>query len=58
MDNNIFMKEKGQAVTFSQEEKQLTYEESTGTRVTPESLYEAQLEKRLGAVPAWLRALK
>ena len=48
----------GQAVTFSQEEKQLTYEESTGTRVTPESLYEAQLEKRLGAVPAWLKALK
>ena len=48
----------GQAVTFSQEENQLAYEESTGTRVTPESLYEAQLEKRLGAVPAWLRALK
>jgi len=45
-------------VTFSQEENQLAYEESTGTRVTPESLYEAQLEKRLGAVPAWLRALK
>ena len=48
----------GQAVTFSQEENQLAYEESTGTRVTPESIYEAQLEKRLGAVPAWLRALK
>ena len=48
----------GQAVTFSQEEKQLTYEESTGMMVTPESLYEAQLEKRIGAVPAWLKALR
>lgn len=49
---------RGQAVTFSQEEGQLTYEESTGTKVTPESLYEAQLQKRLGYVPAWLKALK
>lgn len=48
----------GQPVTFSQEGQQLTYEESTGTRVTPESLYEAQMEKRLGAIPAWLEALK
>lgn len=48
----------GQAVTFSQEEGQLTYEESTGVKVTPESLYEAQLQKRLGYVPAWLKALK
>lgn len=48
----------GKAVTFSQEERQLTYEESTGTRVTPESLYEAQLEKRLGTVPAWVKALR
>ena len=48
----------GQAVTFSQEEGQLTYEESTGTKVTPESLYEAQLQNRLGYVPAWLKALK
>lgn len=48
----------GQAVTFSQEEGQLTYEESTGVKVTPESLYEAQLQKRLGYVPAWLNALK
>lgn len=38
--------------------KQYTYEESTGTKVTPESLYEAQLRKRLGYVPAWLNALK
>ena len=38
--------------------KQYTHEESTGTKVTPESLYEAQLRKRLGYVPAWLNALK
>lgn len=43
---------------LSQEEGQLTYEESTGVKVTPESLYEAQLQNRLGYVPAWLKALK
>ncbi len=43
---------------FTVEENQLSYEESTGTKVTPESLYEAQLEYRLGYVPAWLNALK
>lgn len=48
----------GNAVTFSKEEGQLTYEESTGVEVTPMSLYEAQLQKRLGYVPAWLNALK
>lgn len=48
----------GQAVTFSQKEGQLTYEESTGTKVTPESLYEAQLRQRFGVVPPWLNALK
>lgn len=48
----------GNAVTFSKEEGQLTYEESTGVKVTPASLYEAQLQKRLGYVPAWLNALK
>ena len=48
----------GKAVTFSKEEGQLTYEESTGAKVSPESLYEAQLKKRLGYVPAWLNALK
>ena len=48
----------GNAVTFSQEEGQLTYEESTGVKVTPESLYEAQLQNRLGYVPAWLKSLK
>lgn len=38
--------------------KQYTYEESTGTKVTPESLYEEQLRNRLGYLPAWLNALK
>lgn len=38
--------------------KQYTYEESTGIKVTPESLYEAQLRNRLGYVPGWLNALK
>lgn len=38
--------------------KQYTYEESTGVKVTPESLYEAQLRNRLGYVPGWLNALK
>ena len=48
----------GQQVSFAQEEGQFSYEESTGTKVSPESLYEAQLRKRLGYVPAWLNALK
>lgn len=48
----------GQPVTFTSDADQLTYEESTGVKVTPESLYEAQLQKRLGYVPAWLNALK
>lgn len=37
---------------------QIKYIESNGTAVTPESLYEAQLRRRLGYVPAWLTALK
>lgn len=48
----------GQAVTFSKEEGQLTYEESTGSKVYPESLYEAQLKRRLGTLPAWIKTLK
>lgn len=48
----------GQAVTFSKEEGQLTYEESTGSKVYPESLYEAQLKRRLGTLPAWIKSLK
>lgn len=38
--------------------QQVTYEESTGVKVSPESLYEAQLRERLGYVPGWLNALK
>ena len=37
---------------------QTRVDESHGTAVEPESLYEAQLKKRLGAVPAWLNAIK
>lgn len=33
-------------------------DESHGTNVYPESLYEAQLQNRLGTVPAWLLELK
>lgn len=49
----------GMNVKFSgKEQQQVTYEESTGMRVSPESLYEAQLRERLGYVPGWLNALK
>ena len=41
--------------TSSQQMKRL---ESNGQAVKPASLYEAQLELRLGSVPAWLNALK
>ncbi|MGN1210710.1 MAG: DUF4955 domain-containing protein [Candidatus Cryptobacteroides sp.] len=46
----------GQATTF--EASQTKLEESNGIPVNPESLYEAQLKLRLGAVPAWLASLK
>ena len=46
----------GEAVTF--DEDQTLRIESNGTLVQPESLYEAQLERRLGTVPGWLTALK
>ncbi len=46
----------GEPVTF--DEDQTLRIESNGTPVQPESLYEAQLERRLGAVPGWLTALK
>lgn len=46
----------GKATTFDQEQTLL--DSSNGTPVEPESLYEAQLKARLGAVPAWLTALK
>ena len=49
----------GMNVKFpSKEQQQDTYEESTGMKVSPESLYEAQLRERLGYVPGWLNALK
>ena len=51
----------GASVTWdegTEDARQYTYEESTGTKVTPESLYEAQLRNRLGYVPGWLNALK
>ncbi len=49
----------GMNVKFSRkEQQQVTYEESTGMKVSPESLYEAQLRERLGYVPGWLNALK
>lgn len=43
-------------VKFVQEQVKL--DESNGVPVEPQSLYEAQLERRLGSVPAWLKALK
>ncbi|MBE6250893.1 MAG: DUF4955 domain-containing protein [Bacteroidales bacterium] len=46
----------GSAVTFDQTQTKLDY--SNGIPVAPESLYEAQLKERLGAVPAWLNNLK
>ena len=49
----------GMNMKFSgKEQQQVTYEESTGMKVSPESLYEAQLRERLGYVPGWLNALK
>lgn len=44
------------STTFRPE--QVTADESHGTAVEPESLYEAQLALRLGALPQWLQALK
>lgn len=49
----------GMNVKFpGKEQQQVTHEESTGMKVSPESLYEAQLRERLGYVPGWLNALK
>ena len=48
----------GLPIDFTDDPKQIKYEESTGKKVFPESLYEAQLQLRLGYVPAWLQALK
>lgn len=46
------------ALTDENDEKQLEYLESNGQAVEPQSLYEAQLRKRLGYVPGWLNSLK
>ncbi len=46
----------GEPATF--DESQVKLLESNGTAVAPESLYEQQLKARLGALPAWLAALK
>ncbi|MGQ1891076.1 DUF4955 domain-containing protein [Thermophagus sp. OGC60D27] len=42
----------GSGTTFKKED--LLFEESTGIKVKPESLFEAQLELRLGELPRWL----
>lgn len=46
----------GISINFVQEQVKL--DESHGMPVEPQSLYEAQLKKRLGYVPAWLMELK
>ncbi len=46
------------AETFISDVPQNKRIESQGTRVEPYSLYEAQLRRRLGYVPAWLSGLK
>lgn len=48
----------GIKIDFVQDEKQIRLDESNGTKVQPESLYEAQLKLRLGYVPSWLLELK
>lgn len=46
----------GQTTTFDETQMKVNF--SNGIPVNPESLYEAQLKERLGAVPAWLDNLK
>ena len=46
----------GQSTTF--DKSLMLVNRSNGIPVNPESLYEAQLKERLGAVPAWLESLK
>lgn len=48
----------GQPITFDTSAKQIKYHESLTSPVYPNSLYEAQLKRRLGYVPTWLNALK
>ena len=46
----------GETCNFDESQMRLSF--SNGIEVNPGSLYEAQLEKRLGSVPAWLIQLK
>ena len=46
----------GERISFNEE--QVTVNESQGSFVYPESLYEAQLKLRLGYIPNWLLELK
>ena len=48
----------GISVPFDTSESQIKYYESLDAPVSPNSLYEAQLKRRLGYVPGWLSALK
>ena len=48
----------GASIIFDETEGQTKRLESIGTAVTPGSLYEAQLKRRLGYVPGWLTSLK
>lgn len=48
----------GASVVFDESADQIKRLESNGTAVEPASLYEAQLKRRLGYVPAWLNSLK
>lgn len=65
-DNNIWWKNmppiivgwNGISVPFDTSESQIKYYESLDAPVSPNSLYEAQLKRRLGYVPGWLSALK
>jgi hypothetical protein len=52
--NPIIVGMHGTSTTFNQES--VKYEESNGAKVYPESLYEAQIEHRLGTKPAWIDA--
>lgn len=48
----------GESISFDTSDNQIKYSESLDAPVSPLSLYEAQLYKRLGYVPTWLNALK
>lgn len=52
--NPIVVGYHGSTTTFVR--SNVKYEESNGTKVSPASLYEAQVEHRLGARPAWMDA--